>query len=128
VISGCLEPPVIRNSITKACLFWLIVSTLAGCSKSSDAIASKRSKVFDSANPEIKTAWENATVAAKSHDYALAIAGFNTLASNTNLTDEQLQAVRDTGRAVYDEMYAALKKGDENAKKAFEDLRQMRAR
>jgi len=99
-----------------------------GCGKSSDATASKRSKAFDSASPQIKTAWENAVAAAKSRDYALAIAGFNSLAADTNLTAEQHQAVRDTGRAVFDEMYAALKKGDENAKKAIEDLRQIRAR
>jgi len=117
-----------RSLIVKACFFCLIVSTLAGCGKSSEAISSRRSKVFDSASPQIKTAWENATAAAKSHDYALAIAGFNSLAADTNLTSEQHQAVRDTGRAVYDEMLAAMKKGDENAKKAFEDLRQMRSR
>jgi len=117
-----------KSFIVKTCLFFLVVSALAGCSKSSDAIASSRSKAFDSASPQIKTAWENAIAAAKSHDYALAITGLNSLASDTNLTAEQLQAVRDTGRAVSDEMRAALNRGDENAKKAVEDMRQMRSR
>jgi len=117
-----------RSFIVKACLFCLFVSLLAGCGKSSDAIASKRSKAFDSASPQIKTAWENAVAAAKSHDYALAITGLNSLAADTNLTAEQLQAARDTGFAVSEEMRAAFNRGDENAKKAVEDLRQMRSR
>ena len=120
--------PVNKSCTVIAGFICLIASVLVGCGKSSDAIASKRSKVFDSASPQIKSEWENAAAAAKAHDYATAISNLNLLASDANLTPEQLQAARDTGRAVSDEMYAALNKGDENAKKAVEDLRQMRTR
>jgi hypothetical protein len=117
-----------RSFRVKTCLLCLIASALAGCGKSANTAASKGSKAFDSASPQIKAEWDNASAAAKSHDYATALAGLSQMATDTNLTAKQLQAVRDTAHAVSDEMYAALNKGDENAKKAIEDLRQMRSR
>jgi len=85
-------------------------------------------KAFDTASPEVKTAWAQSLAAAKTNDFAGAIVGLQRLKQQTGLSAQQTEAIDKSLTAVSDQMYEAANNGDANAKKAINDLRLLRGR
>jgi hypothetical protein len=110
-----------------AVLFCMILC-VPGCGSSADSIASRSQQLFQSAPPQTKAAWDNATAALKSNDYAGALTNLQWLAAAPGLTPEQARVVQQTATAVSDQMYAAVNRGDANGKKAIETLRKVNGR
>ena len=96
---------------------------LAGCGKPVKS-AADNSKAFDSASADIKADWEKITAAAAAKDYATAILTCKKLQMQTALTEEQRSAVVATMTAEGNQMSAEAQKGDANALKAVQDIRQ----
>ena len=110
-----------------ACLLSLVFSfglLWAGCGKS----VGDGAKVFASANPEIKTAWEKCQTAAKAKDYAAALSALQQLKTQPGLTPDQVKAIEQTATAVSDQMYEAANKGDAKAVEAINQLRHSQRR
>ncbi len=100
-----------------------------GCGgKDPNAIGSRSSKQFASADPQTKEQWETALAAMKTNGYAVAYVNLQSLAEKTNLTAEQLNAVHETVASLSDKMYEAANKGDQEAVKAIQELRGSRRR
>ncbi|HYG34230.1 MAG TPA: hypothetical protein VEC99_05575 [Clostridia bacterium] len=119
---------LLRLSVV-CCTLTVIGLMLAGCgSKSAQSVATERSKVFQSAPAEVKTDWDAAMSAVKTSDYATAVLTLRKLAMQTNLTQEQIDAVSKTSVAVSDQMYAAANKGDPKAEEALQTLRKAMGR
>jgi hypothetical protein len=95
----------------------------SGCNKSGDAEALRSTKVFDSADPVIKSTWEVAVSAAATNGYVAAILSCKKLQGRTDLTPEQREAVNAYMTTVTARMTAAGEKGDPDALKAVEELR-----
>ena len=103
---------------------------LAGCGQSKDPakLATRHDKVFASATGEIKEGWTAVVTALKSKDYAATLAAVGKLDSNPSLTPEQKSGLRETAKAVSDEMYDLANQGDQNALNALKDLKKANSR
>ncbi len=106
----------------------LVAVAASGCGKSAESAASDAGKLFASAPPETKATWEAAQTAVKANDYATALLALRRIRLHPGLTPEQVAAVDKTSLAVSDQMYEAANKGDANAKKAIETMRNATAR
>jgi hypothetical protein len=107
-------------------LLALLAIPVAGCKGGS--AAESGSKAFQAASPELKTAWDKATAAAKSNDYATAILTFRAMRLAPNLTPDQEKAINDAAKEVDDRMYDAANAGDAKAKAALDELRKASGR
>jgi hypothetical protein len=80
---------------------------------------------FDSAPPEIKALWNQATIADKANDYVNAATNYNQLvALESKLTPKQFDAVVTASRTFTQHMVDAANSGDDSAKKALAQLMQ----
>jgi hypothetical protein len=113
-------------------LTWSLISVLclclSGCGKSPNAVASSKSKAFDSAPVPIKQAWQTAAAAAKTNGYSAALIALAQIQSEPTLTSEQAAAVRELSTSLSDKMYQAANNGDASAKSALQDLRKLQSR
>jgi len=104
---------------------------LQGCNGggSGDArkLNSQYSKVFASADPQVKELWEKAGAAIQTNGFSLAMRSLREI-METNATPEQISAAGATAKAVSDQMYDAANKGDANAKEALNELRKASGR
>ena len=98
-------------------------AVLVGCGRNPSSIGAGYAKAFQSADAKTKAAWELAMQAVTTNGYATAILTLKELKEQPGLTPEQTKAVSETVDAVSDQMYKALNKGDPNAQKAIQDLR-----
>lgn len=115
-----------RTLIACVCVsFSLLI--FAGCGPDAKSAAAKGARAFETAPAEVKADWQTAMGAIKANDFGLALATLGKLGSQTNLTPQQSQCVRDTSKAMSDLMYDAANKGDAKAKQALEDLRKLNA-
>jgi Sec-independent protein translocase protein TatA len=106
----------------------VVALVLSGCGKSAGSAAAEGQKAFQSAPKEVKAEWDRAISAIKANDYATALITFRDLQSQTNLTQEQMDAVGKTATAISDQMYAKANKGDAKANEAIETLRKAMTR
>lgn len=102
------------------CLF--LGFAAAGCKKPSQA-AAVDSKVFESASPELKEAWDTALKAAQANDYATAYLTLAQMRAQPGLNEAQGLAVAAESTLVHARMNEAAQKGDTNALKAIQDIR-----
>jgi len=105
----------------------VLTVSLFGCNKSASGTGSKHSKLFTSADPAIKAAWETAMAAVGTNGYVTASQSFKELLAST-LTPDQVKAVTETATALSDQMYAAANSGDANAIAALKELGKTKGR
>jgi len=79
-------------------------------------------KAFESASPQIKADWEKAVSAAAANDYATVILTCRKIQIQSDLTPQQRTAVIDTITAENNQLLDGLKKGDQNAIHANEQI------
>ena len=93
---------------------------LAGCGRS----ASGNSRGgFESAPPELKTAWETAVAADKTNDYVPAVLGYKEiLLQRDQLSPSQVKAVEEASSELFQRLVTASVKGDPAAKQALSRL------
>ncbi len=111
--------------LASLCILALLAFGAAACKKSAGETGTK---AFQSAPPELKSAWDKAVAAAKADDYANAILTFQAMRLQPNVTPDQLKAINDAAKEVDDKMYKAADAGDAKAKAALDELRKARSR
>jgi outer membrane PBP1 activator LpoA protein len=125
-----------RGRIVSAAVL-LVLCVSAGCRKpDKDAVlaaprspreaASQIEQAFVQAQPELK---QNATVAStalRSGDYEKAVVSLMTVRSSEKLTPEQGLAVHHSMVAMEGRLIRAIEAGDENAKRAYQLLKELK--
>jgi hypothetical protein len=106
------------------CAALLMFGLLAGCGKRDASANVEKSTVFQSAPPESKAMWDAALSASKTNDYAAAYLILRKLSAQPDLSAEQKKAAEDMSTSVNTRMTEAASKGDANALKAMQDIRQ----
>jgi hypothetical protein len=106
----------------------LIAALVCGCRKNAAAVGSDNTRIFATADPATKANWEAAMTAFKTNGYADALVTLGRLSQQSNLTPEQLAAVKQTTAAISDQMWTAANKGDANAVRAVMELRKVQQR
>lgn len=102
-----------------------------GCNrgaKDPSKLGAQHDKAFQSAQPEVKACWDNATAAMATNGYAAAMMALQQLLEHTNATPEQIQGAHETVLAVNAKMYEAANKGDPNALQSIQELRKASGR
>jgi hypothetical protein len=108
-----------------------------GCSKSGDAsreaaprnpkeAASQLQQVFQNAAPEIKQNSDIASAALRTGDYEKAVITLQVMRGRTNITLEQGLAIHHSVVAMEGKLVNAMEAGDENAKRAYRLLKEMK--
>ena len=121
--------PFAGRSAVLACYSISFISILLlGCGKSPNAIASSKSKAFESAPAATKQAWQTAAAAARTNGYSAALIALSKIQADPTLTSEQGAAVRELSRSLSDSMYDAANKGDPAAKASLQELRKLQSR
>ena len=108
-------------------LLGLLAVTSIGCHKDPGAVAAQNTSLFQSADPQVKLAWDTAQAAAATNGYVVAITSLRKLRQG-NLSPEQLKAVDQTLTSLNERMYTASNKSDAAASQAIQDLRKSMAR
>ena len=104
-------------------ILFVVCLALTGCGKKAIPKVASDTKAFEAASPKIKADWGKAMSAFASHDYATAILTCRKLQMQKELTPQQLTAVIDTITIVNNQLLDGLKKGDQNAIQANEEVR-----
>jgi hypothetical protein len=112
------------KKLVGVCLVLVMLGLVVGCNKGAGTGGAEQSKAFQSAPPETKAMWEAGLSASKTNDYAAAYLILRKLAAQPNLSPEQTKLISDETAAVNSRMSEAASKGDANAKKAMQDIRQ----
>ena len=110
---------------------------LQGCGKSDEAsgaavprnpqeAASQLQTVFSKADPVIKQTADSASNAMRKGDYERAVAALQVIRSGTNVTLEQGLAVHNSVVAMERKLVNAADAGDENAKRAYRLLKELK--
>jgi len=110
---------------------------LQGCGKSDEATgaavprnpqeaASQLQTVFAKAAPEIKQTADTASNAMRNGDYEKAVVALQVIRSGTNVTFEQGLAVHNSVVAMERQLINAAEAGDENAKRAYKILKELK--
>ena len=110
---------------------------LNGCGKSRDAAseaaprdpkeaASQLQQVFENAAPLSKQNAGIASEALRKGDYVKAVVTLQVIRSGTNITFEQGLAIHNSVVAMEGKLINAMEAGDENAKRAYQLLREMK--
>jgi hypothetical protein len=115
---------IIRFSVLLT--LWVGLLLVAGaCGKPrTSADPAQQAKAFQSASPQTQSSWQLAVDAATTNDYATAVLTLRKLQAQPDLTPEQRTAVNDRMTAVNTQLAAALEKGDPNATKAIQEIKQ----
>ena len=110
---------------------------LQGCGKSDPATgaavprnpqeaASRLQTVFAKAAPDIKQTADTASNAMRKGDYERAVVALQAIRSGTNVTFEQGLAVHNSVVAMERQLINAADAGDENAKRAYKILKELK--
>ena len=110
---------------------------LDGCSKSSDdqseavprsphEAASQLQKVFETAAPEIKQTVSVVAEAMQKDDYEKAVVSLQIIRSGKNITLDQGLAIHNSELAIRRKILRGMEAGDENAKRAYQILRELK--
>lgn len=114
---------------TRAVLVMLMLAGLiaAGCNKNANSTATVNTapveNSFKSADPATQSSAQKAVSAVKAGDYSTALSELKTLASNTKLTPEQQQAVKDVMAQVQQALTKTASDIQSGASKAASDLK-----
>jgi hypothetical protein len=93
---------------------------LAGCGQGASG---SRSSGFNSAAPELKTAWDTAVAADKTNDYVPAVLGYKgILLQRDQLSPSQVKAVEEASSRLFQRLVEASAKGDPAARQALSQL------
>jgi|GEM_PF-944285 len=114
------------NSLAALGLLLLLACALAGCKKaapSADAEAAAGTKLFQSAPPEIKAAWDGALAAIQTNDQAAGYVALSQLRAQSGLTPDQNEAIDAQRRRINTQLAAAAQQGDTNAIQALLQIR-----
>ena len=108
-----------------AAAFSAALTLLLGCGHQSGSqkLTDSELKALDAATPEIKQMWSAALEASKTNDYAGGMLLLNKLLTQ-DLSPAQREAVSKQSTALKQRLDAAVDKGDPEARKALEELRQ----
>jgi len=115
----------------------IAVLFLDGCSKSRDDLseavprspneaASQLQKVFATAAPDIKQTVSVVTEAMRKDDYEKAVASLQIIRSGKNITLDQGLAIHNSELAMRRKILSGMEAGDENAKRAYKILKELK--
>ena len=115
----------------------LAILFLDGCSNSGETLseavprspaeaASQLQTVFKTAAPEFKQSVSLVTEAMRKDDYEKAVVSLQIVRSGKNLTLEQGLAIHNSEQAMRQKILSGVEAGDENAKRAFQLLKELK--
>jgi len=115
----------------------LVILLLDGCRKSGDDLsevvprspneaAAQLQKVFETAAPDIKQTVSVVSEAMQKEDYEKAVVSLQIIRSGKNLTLEQGLAIHNSELAMRRRILSRVEAGDENAKRAFQVLKELK--
>ena len=126
-----------RSHIIATAVSTVALVFLQGCGKSDEATgaavprnpqeaASQLQTVFAKAAPNIKETADTASNAMRKGDYEKAVVALQVIRSGTNVTFEQGLAVHNSVVAMERQLINAAEAGDENAKRAYKLLKELK--
>jgi hypothetical protein len=115
----------------------VLILVLGGCSKSDGdsgkittttpkEAASQLERAFANSNPDAKKNADIVSEALRKGDYEKAVVSLQAIRSGSNITLEQGVAIHGSVVALEGKLVTAMESGDENAKKAYELLKQFK--
>ena len=115
----------------------LAIWWLGGCRKSSDDLgeaiprspteaASQLQKVFETAAPEIRQTVRVVSDAMQKEDYEKAVVSLQMIRSSKNITLDQGLAIHNSELAMRRRILSRVEAGDENAKRAYQILKELK--
>ena len=118
-------------------LLGVVLILVLGCSKSDGdsgkmiatkpkKAASQLERAFANSNPDAKINAVIASEALRKGDYERAVVSLQAIRSGSNITLEQGVAIHSSVVALESKLITAMESGDENAKKAYELLKQFK--
>ncbi len=110
---------------------------LDGCSKSSDDLsevvprspheaASQLQKVFETAAPEVRQTVRVVSEAMRKDDYEKAVVSLQIIRNGKNITLDQGLAIHNSELAMQRKILSGMEAGDENAKRAYKILKELK--
>ena len=132
-----MKIPVRRSQIIASVIGTVALVFLQGCGKSDEATgaavprnpqeaASQLQTVFAKAAPDLKQTADTASSAMRKGDYEKAVVALQAIRSGTNVTFEQGLAVHNSVVAMERQLVNAADAGDENAKRAYRLLKELK--
>jgi hypothetical protein len=132
-----MKTRVRRSQIIATAVGAVALVFLQSCGKSDEATgaavprnpqeaASQLQTVFAKAAPEIKQTADTASNAMRKGDYEKAVVALQVIRSSTNVTFEQGLAVHNSVVAMERKLVNAVDAGDENAKRAYRLLKELK--
>lgn len=109
-----------QNSLWFGGITVLLMAAGTDCHKQRDMF----SDAFQTASPENQVLWQQASAAAKTNGFVVAMLSLRKLQLETTLTSYQQAAITAKMAAVDGSLSAAERAGDSEAKKAVEEIRQ----
>ena len=114
-----------------------VILVMSGCRRSGDAVreavprdpkeaASQLQRVFESAPPDLKRNVDVASEAMRKGDYENAIVALQVIRNGQNVTLEQGIAIHHSAVAMEAKLINAMDAGDENAKRAYQLLKELK--
>ncbi len=104
------------------CSLLLLACAVAGCKKPV-AGTNADSKLFQSAAPEIKSAWDDGVAAMQTNGYVPAYLGLRQLRAQPGVTQEQKDAINARLKQINTQLGEAAQKGDTSAAEALTEIR-----
>jgi len=126
-----------RSQIIATAVGALALAFLQSCGKSDEATgaavprnpqeaASQLQTVFAKAAPDLKQTADTASSAMRKGDYERAVVALQVIRSGTNVTFEQGLAVHNSVVAMERQLINAAEAGDQNAKRAYKILKELK--
>jgi hypothetical protein len=113
------------DSLAALCLIFLAACALAGCTKTAPGAGAgpeADAKVFLSAPPEIKAAWDDALATLQTNDQAGAYLALRRLRLESGVTPDQIAAIDAQCKSIKLHLGEAIQKGDTNAVRAMMEI------
>lgn len=101
----------------------VVALAVVGCNKKSSVDTAPLESSFKTAEPATQTTANKAVTSIKAGNYAEALTELKTLASNTKLTPEQQQAIKDAMAQVQQSMSDQASKMAGDASKSLDDMK-----
>ena len=132
-----MKTPIRRSNVIPTIVATLVLVFLQGCGKSDEVTstavprnpleaASQLQTVFATAAPAVRQTADTASNAMRKHDYEKAAVALQAIRSGTNVTFEQGLAVHNSAVAMERQLINAADAGDENAKRAYKILKELK--
>ena len=98
----------------------------AAAQRSPKAAASQLQQVFERATPQIKQNADVAAEAMRKGEYEKAVISLQVIRTGTNITLEQGLAIHNSAVAMEGKLIHAVEAGDENARRAYQLLKELK--